>query len=29
MDQKSRKLMTMQKALHPKDDLGGLYVPKK
>ena len=29
MDQKTRKLMTMHKALHPRDDVDILYVPKK
>ena len=28
-DQGSRKLMTMHKALHPRDDVDTLYVPKK
>ena len=29
MDQRTRKLMTMQKALHPKYDVDRLYVPRK
>ena len=29
MDQRTRKLMTMHKALHPKDDADRLYVPRK
>ena len=29
MDQRTRKLMTMHKALHPRDDGDRLYVPKK
>ena len=29
MDQRTRKLMTMHKALHPKDDVDRLYVPRK
>ena len=29
MDQRTRKLMTMQKALHPRDDVDRLYVPRK
>ena len=29
MDPRTRKLMTMNKALHPKDDAGRLYVPRK
>ena len=29
MDQRTRKLMTMHKALHPRDDMDRLYVPKK
>ena len=29
MDQRTRKLMTMHKALHPRDDVGRLYVPTK
>ena len=29
MDQRTRKLMTMYKALHPKDDVDRLYVPRK
>ena len=28
-DQKTRKLMTMQKVLHPRDDVDKLYVFKK
>ena len=29
MDQRTRKLMTMHKALHPKNDVDRLYVPRK
>ena len=29
MDQRSRKLLTMRKALHPRDDVNRLYVPRK
>ena len=29
MDQRTRKLMTMHKALHPKDDIDRLYVSRK
>ena len=29
MDQRTRKLMTMHKALHPRDDVGRLSVPRK
>ena len=29
MDQRSRKLMTLHKALHPRDDVDRLYVSKK
>ena len=29
MDQRTRKLMTMHKALPPSDDVDRLYVPKK
>ena len=29
MDQRTRKLMTMHKALHPRDDNDRLYVSKK
>ena len=29
MDQTTRKLMTMHKALHPRDDVDRLYVPRK
>ena len=29
MDQRTRKLMTMHKALHPRDDVNRLYVPRK
>ena len=29
MDQRTRKLMTMRKALHPKDDVDRLYVSRK
>ena len=29
MDQRIRKLMTMYKALHPRDDIDGLYVSRK
>ena len=29
MDQRTRKLMTMHKALHPRDDMDRLYVPRK
>ena len=29
MDQRTRKLMTMHKALHPREDVDRLYVPKK
>ena len=28
-DQRTRKLMTMHKALHPRDDVDRLYVPRK
>ena len=28
MDQRTRKLMTMHKALHPRDDVDRLYVPR-
>ena len=28
MEQKTRKLMTMYKALHPRDDIDRLYVPR-
>ena len=29
MDQRTRKLMTIHKALHPRDDVDRLYVPRK
>ena len=29
MDQRTRKLMTKHKALHPRDDVDRLYVPRK
>ena len=29
MDQRTRKLMTMHEALHPRDDVDWLYVPRK
>ena len=29
MNQRTRKLMTIHKALHPRDDVGRLYVPRK
>ena len=29
MDQRKRKLMTMHKALHPRDDVERLYVSRK
>ena len=29
MDQRRRKLMSMHKALHPKDDVDRLYVSRK
>ena len=29
MDQRTRKLMTMHKALHPRDNVDRLYIPKK
>ena len=29
MNQRTRKLMTMHEALHPRDDVDRLYVPKK
>ena len=29
MDQRTRKLMTMHNALHPRDDVDGLYVSRK
>ena len=29
MDQRTRKLMTMHKTLHPRDDVDRLYVPRK
>ena len=29
MDQRTKKLMTMHKALHPRDDVDRLYVSKK
>ena len=29
MDQRNRKLMSIQKALHPRDDVDRLYVPRK
>ena len=29
MDQRTRKLMTMNKALHPSDDVDRLYVSRK
>ena len=29
MDQRTRKQMTMHKALHPRDDMDRLYVPRK
>ena len=29
MDQRTRKLMTMHKALHPRDDIDRLYVSRK
>ena len=29
MDQRTRKLMTMHKSLHPRDDVGRLYVSRK
>ena len=29
MDQRTRKLITLHKALHPRDDTERLYVPKR
>ena len=29
MDQRTRKLMTMHKALHPRDDIDRLYISRK
>ena len=29
MDQRTRKLMTMYKALHPRDDIERMYVSRK
>ena len=29
MDQRTRKLMTMHKALHSRDDVGRLYISRK
>ena len=29
MDQRTRKLLTMHKALHPRDNVDRLYVPRK
>ena len=29
MDQITRKLITLHKALHPRDDVDRLYVPRK
>ena len=29
MDQRARKLMTMHKAFHPRDDVDRLYVSRK
>ena len=29
MDERTRKLMTMHKVLHPRDDVDGLYVSRK
>ena len=29
MDQRTRKLMTMHKAIHPRDDVDRLYVSRK
>ena len=29
MDQRTRKLMTIHKALHPRDDVDRLYVARK
>ena len=29
MDQRTRKLMTMKKALHPRDDVDRLYISRK
>ena len=29
MDQRTRKLMTMHNALHPRDDVDILYIPRK
>ena len=29
MDQRTRKLMTMHKALHPRDDVDRLYMSRK
>ena len=29
MDQRTRKLMTMHKALHPRDDIDRLYMSRK
>ena len=29
MDQRTRKIMTMHKTLHPRDDVDRLYVPRK
>ena len=29
MDQRTRKLMTMHKALHPRDDVASQYVSRK
>ena len=29
MDQRTKKVMTMHKALHPKDDVDRKYVPRK
>ena len=29
MDQRTRKLMSIHKSLHPRDDIDRLYVPRK
>ena len=29
MDQRTRKIKTMHKALHPRDDVDRLYIPRK
>ena len=29
MDQRTRKLMTMEKVLHPRDDIDSLYMTRK